>query len=493
MRKNRLRALAIVVGLCLILALPGIVSANGNEYVIYDPSTHTYTVLPTDVDDTENLQLAFDTAAASGIESTVQLIEGTYFISHDIFVADFVGTFKGAGMDQTLVRSRGDAPFGTVDGWAALFDFGYLYAGADANSPVDVKFSDMSLRAYGETEPYWNHGALTTQFGGLINVFTGYWVNEGKHSYVDVSFENMRFTGGEHPQYRSNSLWGIDIEYFRDSTLTVSGCIFEDHDWESIFVGGYLDSTVTIGGSPQSKNVFVKGFDNYNAYNGADFQAVAIMDVANTNIEVSYCETYDNSGVWFRQAGRFYPVPNVSPSTLLIHHNTFRQPSAYATDWAGIELWDYWNAWYGESTIKPVIQQNLIISETHIAPWGPIFGCSIDDAVIAYNIFRGEGLAAIYLTGAADWGISDVTSTRCLLIGNNLAGFDSYLADIYFGIGTSECMVIGGHDVFDENTYWFGITTNVFVGVNNMQGNSPGQAIAAAMEHKRELMDLLCY
>ena len=63
----------------------------------------TITVLPTGADDTANLKCAFDLGV--GIPGVVvQLANGTY-ITDRIVVDGFVGTLRGAGMDETIIRN----------------------------------------------------------------------------------------------------------------------------------------------------------------------------------------------------------------------------------------------------------------------------------------------------------------------------------------------------------------------------------------------------
>jgi hypothetical protein len=61
-------------------------------------------VLPTGVDDTANLQSAFDTAVALGPGVTVQLVAGTYH-TRQIAVNNFRGSFAAAGADSTVLTN----------------------------------------------------------------------------------------------------------------------------------------------------------------------------------------------------------------------------------------------------------------------------------------------------------------------------------------------------------------------------------------------------
>jgi hypothetical protein len=64
----------------------------------------TITVLPTGVDDTANLQSAFDSAVATGPGVKIQLVAGTYH-TRQIAVNNFRGTFTGAGADKSVLTN----------------------------------------------------------------------------------------------------------------------------------------------------------------------------------------------------------------------------------------------------------------------------------------------------------------------------------------------------------------------------------------------------
>jgi hypothetical protein len=64
----------------------------------------TITVLPTGVDDTANLQSAFDNAVAAGPGVKVQLVAGIYH-TREIAVNNFRGTFTGAGAEKSVLTN----------------------------------------------------------------------------------------------------------------------------------------------------------------------------------------------------------------------------------------------------------------------------------------------------------------------------------------------------------------------------------------------------
>ncbi len=90
------------------------------------------TVKPTGVDDTANLQCAFDAAVASGPGVDVRLRSGT-FHTGQIVVNDFHGKFTGAGVNKTTVFNLPNLYVTPVDAfnnppsaynpWPALFAF----------------------------------------------------------------------------------------------------------------------------------------------------------------------------------------------------------------------------------------------------------------------------------------------------------------------------------------------------------------------------------
>ncbi|MEE9219449.1 MAG: hypothetical protein V3U98_10335, partial [Acidobacteriota bacterium] len=85
----------------------------------------TITVSPNGVDDTVEIQAAFDACVASGPDCTVQLAAGTFKTSL-IEVEGFDGFFKGAGKGWTIVTNVPRLPCqGLIQNgsWPSLFKF----------------------------------------------------------------------------------------------------------------------------------------------------------------------------------------------------------------------------------------------------------------------------------------------------------------------------------------------------------------------------------
>jgi hypothetical protein len=101
---SKITMAGLILALILTLAAG---TASALPQLACDPAYVTQagsdiTVKPTGVDDTANLQCAFDAAAAAGPGTNVRLVEDTYHTAQ-IVVNDFNGQFSGAGVEKTLV------------------------------------------------------------------------------------------------------------------------------------------------------------------------------------------------------------------------------------------------------------------------------------------------------------------------------------------------------------------------------------------------------
>jgi hypothetical protein len=112
-----------------VVVLPPAAAAQGG-YLVYNPATHTYTVSPNGIDDTANIQAAFDACAAKAATCTIQLTKGTFYTSQ-IVAHEFRGTFKGMGQHYTTVEALPNLPVGVfvfempsaANPWPILFSF----------------------------------------------------------------------------------------------------------------------------------------------------------------------------------------------------------------------------------------------------------------------------------------------------------------------------------------------------------------------------------
>jgi hypothetical protein len=188
-------------------------------------------------------------------------------------------------------------------------------------------------------------------------------------------------------------------------------------------------------------------------------------------------------GLWLEQsylhvlgldAGPYGPMPDTS--RLLIDHNEIHCVSTAD----GFGLYDY-SFFVGESCrLDTVITNNKIILE---GTWyGGIYGFGVSNAIVTNNVVSGYGGVGIYAGINGPWDIAGGWTIQ----GNNFQTLDAFIVPIYLGPGTYGCTVVGGNTkdiVYDDGT------DNLVVGVNNMNGHSPGQELADAQEQKKEVIN----
>lgn len=151
MKTKLFTAVSLVFALVFALAwTTGAVSAEPvcePDYVTQ--SGGVFSVAPTGVDDTTNLQCAFDAAVAFGAGAQVKLVEGTFYTGQ-IYVNDFQGVFSGAGMEKTMIYNLPNL-------YVTLEDFYYAPPSAENPWPVllnfvggDLNISDIAIYIVGD-------------------------------------------------------------------------------------------------------------------------------------------------------------------------------------------------------------------------------------------------------------------------------------------------------------------------------------------------------
>ena len=93
-----------ILTVTLLITIPTCLATEQNSYFA---DNNTCVVYPSGIDDTLNLVQAFEMVSKDGLRGTVKLLEGTYYISYEVSVVNFDGVFRGAGIDQTIVRTNG--------------------------------------------------------------------------------------------------------------------------------------------------------------------------------------------------------------------------------------------------------------------------------------------------------------------------------------------------------------------------------------------------
>lgn len=438
---------------------------------------------PSGGDDTAVVQAALDQCVGPNPGCTVQLAAGTY-LTKQLFAKDFHGTFKGKGMDVTIIQALPNLPVSQENlVWNSPPSRDNPYPMLVLFFGGDITVSDMTIRAL-EPNPVegWYSGELatpTTLMWGILefmgeskmNVVVNRVALEGVHDESQPDYDHYNATGlsiDPYPPFVGSS------PGYLSGTFRVSACRF-DTLLEGIFVALLHDARFTIGGSPSEANL-IQSCDWGTLFVDLDS---SVVDFSHNDVHV--VGPGANAGFG---AGQRFVGPIETPSSFLVQHNRIKATGSYED---GVFIADQAPG-YGEGkTGDFAISDNTITIEPSAN--GPALAGIQSDltegTVISNNRIVGSGLLGISIEG----------DTQCMVKGNNVNDVMAEVAPIglmtnlWFyppdSIPTSNSTVVGSGgktNVYDEGV------SNTLVGVNNMQGNPPGPAIRDAMKRKMELI-----
>jgi hypothetical protein len=410
----------------LIMLLPVTVWAGGHTVKIQPPNG---------IDDTANIQGALDACAAHGPGCTVQLAAGTY-LTKQVVVYNFRGTFKGVGMDHTTIEALPNLPVNlqgpgeclpntTTCMWPSLIIFvdgnihvsdlsihvtappgtattGWSLFGLEVSSlldglrfmgqhPTDVSIDRISIEGLPDNSP--NSFGIVEGFGVGFNV-----VNE------------IIYTG-ELP--RSSTPFDY---YFLTGSLTVRNSSFK-MALDGVSQDGFLQSShITIGGSPSTGNTFE------NVFVGMDIEASesSVFEISHNRSSGIY------AGMWVTPWQSVF-VP-ASPSRYFIHDNRFTGTGQYAEGFYFLD--DAANPWIQAAAWNNTVELQDTLSE----------------GIGVYNT-KGTVIWNNSVTGADGFdAIGLYSSALDTVINNNVSGFtvDGTLgnAQIYLDPSTTRDLVV---------------------------------------------------
>jgi len=286
---------------------PNYVARFGNVWLVF----------PTGTDDTANIQCALDHAVTQR-GSTVLLRAGVYHTGQ-IAETGFIGTFRGAGMDETIIKTldrtlkvtptdffvNPPTPEDGANPWPSIFAF----VGGD------IVISDLSFYS---TPNVWTTGWTWTGLGVTVYelahafVVVGPVVPGQDYTKASAAFRRVRIEGvtQEGTLYGYDPISAIYYEGFFGApygeTLPLKGT-FDAHDSQFAQVGGgtnlfnLYDSQVSI-----TRNRFADSFE------GMDLGILT-----NTTYEFADNEV-SNASAW-----GLNPWGPYTSSTLLVENNVF--------------------------------------------------------------------------------------------------------------------------------------------------------------------------
>ncbi len=435
-----------------------------NEVVLnrgFHGRAQVFTVEPTGIDDTENLQAAFDEATATGKYCRVVLTEGEYFTG-PIVVEDFKGTLEGAGMGATIIQALPDQDVG---------DISYYVAPTITNPwPVLISFTDGDITIkdlrfqIDELDPlHWTYEAFeweSTAFYAIVMI-TGDNIN----SHIErVAFKGQPVAEGFLGYNVGNN---ILISSIFDNPWKVSGnhkvqsCTFNDLA-SPVAVASIGDANVTIGGSASKGNIA------QNVYMGCE-----IDDVSNANVDVSYNQFLNTSFAGFySKQGYLYGWLSAYPpvvSNLMIKNNVF-EIGEFA--W-GVELYDFSARFAGEKRMDiHMINNEIAIQGEGIG----IYANGMMDAMINSNLLTGTAYYGSYF---------GYGSNGCSIVANGFEGLATTVADVLLTGSTYDNRVVCGR--FDTNVLDYGTNNEVVCPGMDRSDGVAGMDIGKEMQERHQI------
>jgi len=415
---------------------------------------HTFTVAPSGGDDTTAIQAAFDAAIAAGPGSRVELLAGQ-FHTNAIRVADYNGTFTGAGQDPDCTD---EVVEGTCVDVLRVIDPDALVsktprAGGSGSTQLfeffdsAVTISDLTFEiTHPEPAEPWNWVGEEGEKRWLTMVL---WLGGTTHSRV----KRVTIRGHDNPDLGFNIECGISM-----STSSVFGEVLATGDFS------VTDNAMEHVGVP----ICVDATDSRVDITANDIDDAVVGIYVGTSInsvfDISYNQIRRPSGwgIWVIQGGHPHLplyVPIFEPSGFLISSNTIEE-NAGTADGIGLEDWS--NFSFGQPSIQALVVGNEIAMDTI---YGGIYAVAVEDGLALFNVLSGHMMAGIYLAPYSLFYPDDgvLPSDRVpdwALLGNDVQGVVptpgalAWIppAKIYLGPGTSDTLAVveSSDDVTDD-------------------------------------------
>jgi parallel beta-helix repeat protein len=426
--------------------------------------SNTYVVKPNGVDDTADIQNAFNQCGTSP-ECTVQLVAGTYFISQ-ITVYGFQGKFVGMGQGMTIIKGLPNLPSPTASPfWAAMP--GPSNPWPDLFTFVNGAFSISGMTV---TDSYaqptkgwvWYASTLTGQsvtyyslYGAIL--ITGQSQASTTIDHVtmlgapgDVEGTNMWngiiYGGALLPSSWSNGNVYSDILLI-SGTFSVTNSVFDTMQ-SGPWVGELDGATVTVchNTAINTPGVTYGFFDSYASTltfcgnQGSAGEDTAVME-GWQNVEVP-------------------PPTGVSPSTVYITDNSFRASQGAQA----VMLYD------GVDTLKAVVSGNTLTTDSTCTPtWlaeGWCYNAIPNPTPPPFYTAMAEG----YYSVVASYDLISVVVSQNTIFGGGTGGTRVPANGIYITGGPGQ--VIGNTVTGSYNGVWLDTATGIQVTGNTVVGSA---------------------
>ncbi|MDJ0908097.1 MAG: hypothetical protein QNI99_02820 [Woeseiaceae bacterium] len=458
------RGIRLITTVCTMFAL-GFAGLAHAEYIFrVDPSGDL-----SGETDWANIVQAFDDAKAAGPGNTVRLARGTFYIPRPLQIANFSGTFKGAGKGKTILRMAPGIEFGLLE--PPMERMGAFMAfwldGRDPTSDTywpadrvqDITVSGFTIIIDGPVQEWWPYcapvgaGLRSMNFidvRGRHTVLQHPWWEFHpddimKTSLVNATFEKLELIAdGVHGQ-NGTQVWGEGVTIpcpddpgfqwvytnWMSGTQLVRRNSYDSHWGNAIGFYNMVDSSITVGGSRRN---------GIKVRNG--LSPLYTWELSNSFLHASHIRAVDTaSGIAFEQGiEAFFGAPAIrtpEPSDFEYTHNRLRHSDA--SNIGSFELYDY-AAMIG---LEPAVG-SVVVADNRVRTDGDgsamgVYSTFIDDLAIINNRVNGRGFGAIVVDAGQD----------CVIDGNRVHRFESVPGpeQIRLGAGTNNCTVVVNEDV----------------------------------------------
>lgn len=415
------------------------------NYAVYNAPA--FTVPPSGGDDTDELLQAFADAQAAGPGAVVQLTEGTYIIS-SIEIHDFIGTFRGKGKDKTIVLAAPDLPCKeSMDIANGKNTFSHLlkFIGGD------VVIAGMTLKI-----PDGFACATETDYGGrdLITI-----LSLGDYSdlyypenfYIKALVDDVHFIGGFDDGTGASGAYNVTLGIWAagDFWYLLEG---KDYPFSKMNITIRNSEFENLLGAVEVANMGSEGISDFSNNYCHDLM-LGVFSGFNYGSKLSFRNNRFVNNTWLDlwldddDWGAYMYTERTKRTLYEITGNTFSPASGAIA----INMLDWKLAVYPELNLPPMlcnISNNLFNLKPDCIG---ILAQNSQDAVIKNNKFRGSCNTGILAEGIpiTDWGGVEhpaVFANNILMLGNNMSGLTSSVANIVLAEKTSNCTVVGGNN-----------------------------------------------
>ena len=463
--------LLLILSSCLITAcdkseqpIPDLSDQLENNMKVKGQQTF-FEVVPTGIDDTQNLKDAFNEAISHGHGSVVQLTEGEFYIDL-IEVREFHGTLKGVGKGKTIISTIADV---NVDVFlnqnldVVLLNF----VGGD----VCVK--DLTIHT---PQGPLSEGSIDYIYGQLgFCAITAQYIAENEH--INAVVDNVEFITQGHIStgllvesgFWNNIPGGVPLA---DIDISVTNSSFSGPYW------GYGALLMEI----RDGNIVVGSKGNGNIFDNCD---LGIWHNVNIKATVQ-SNTFMRTAGWFPLQvinGPWRDDPSQYPQTFQsvcnIEKNTFN-----VSESAGAVIINDYRRFYPSYEIPMLVQVKNNKIHTEGNDMFTAMGClNLTGAVIRNNKFTGEAEYGVRIFSQWPEGL---IAENGLLLGNNFSNSEYSLTTVLLGDGTRNWTIVGGN--LGELVWDFG-ENNIINGFNNNTSEAQlGQTIVDNLEEMREVL-----